>query len=442
MLQRLSIGCRVHENFWRFPAAGHHSLNETVETDDETIRAIYVTYGARLRKRLRKAHVPEADIDDVLHDLIVSLQTTLQTGGPTRAALMTYLYGVARNHIANYFRRARGRARTVSVASSTEDGEEDLVLTATPEERLAEEEFQRFFDARLAQMKPERRDVLQLRFIDELPWDAVVEALRIPERTAMRHYEAALREVRVAYAAWARERGHLRAFPFPLILARLLTEEHPGGDGALHGDPEAHAGHPPSGLDDAAHGRGSRTLDAAESMAAPLAPRALADDRPRVPPRRSIFEKIGKSRFTVYLIGAASGLLLALLFQHSKNVEGPPIPAPIAERCLANVAPPPPAGIKAPDVPQPRQSTPPDVQPAGPAPVPILQPTAREDLGKEEREGLDRFLVGAARLAASRGNVEEARGLLQRHARQFPDSPRAVEREAILAGLNKQGHRD
>jgi RNA polymerase sigma-70 factor (ECF subfamily) len=104
------------------------------------------------------------------------------TGLTLTARLSTLLYPAAKNAAINALRKARRHG-----------GTGDDVLDELPAEPATEAEP---IDAALAKLSPERREVLTLRFVDDLSLAEIAAALDVPLGTVKSRLHLALKELR------------------------------------------------------------------------------------------------------------------------------------------------------------------------------------------------------------------------------------------------------
>lgn len=111
-------------------------------------------------------------------------------------AALGWLYGIARNQVAMYFRAGSVERRAVAKL-----GVERPDLTEPEFDRIEElaelADLRRRVAAELDAMAPEHADALRLRVVDELGYDEVAARLGITEQTARTRVSRALRALAV-----------------------------------------------------------------------------------------------------------------------------------------------------------------------------------------------------------------------------------------------------
>ncbi|MFZ5831413.1 MAG: RNA polymerase sigma factor [Planctomycetota bacterium] len=122
-------------------------------------------YGPRLRYFLRKllgeVELAEDALQDVWLDVIKSVARLAEP-----AAFSTWIYRIARDRAYRALRRRRHRSM------------EDRELAASPrdDEEFSREDAERIHDS-LNQLAPEHREVLVLRFLEEMAYDQIAQVI-------------------------------------------------------------------------------------------------------------------------------------------------------------------------------------------------------------------------------------------------------------------------
>lgn len=105
-----------------------------------------------------------------------------------RARLTTYLYPIAKNTTLTLLRKAR-RDRGAGI--------EPDELTAPEDPAVGDDDLDRLLNS----LAPDRREILNLRFVDGMALDEIAEALAIPTGTVKSRLHHAIRELRDSPAA-------------------------------------------------------------------------------------------------------------------------------------------------------------------------------------------------------------------------------------------------
>jgi RNA polymerase sigma-70 factor (ECF subfamily) len=141
---------------------------------------------------LRRLGVPDADADDVLQDVFVTVHRKLP-GFEGRSSVRTWLYGICIRVAADYRIRARGRREAPSEAL-------ELAVEPGQEAHLATAQARVLLDRVLDTLDDAKRAVFVLHEIEELPMSEIATALECPLQTAYSRLHAARRQVEAAVA--------------------------------------------------------------------------------------------------------------------------------------------------------------------------------------------------------------------------------------------------
>jgi RNA polymerase sigma-70 factor, ECF subfamily len=161
--------------------------------------AVFREFAGFAWRVLRRLGVPDADADDVLQEVFVTVHRKLP-GFEGRSSVRTWLYGICVRVASDYRRRARARRETLSevaVEPALEPGQEEHVATGQARVLL---------DSVLDGLDDAKRAVFVLYEIEELSMGEVAAALECPLQTAYSRLHAARREVETAVAQ-LHERG-------------------------------------------------------------------------------------------------------------------------------------------------------------------------------------------------------------------------------------------
>lgn len=171
---------------------------------DETLRAARRGDG-RACRRIWADHAPAVtgflrargtvEIDEVVNDTFVAAFRSLGTFEGDEVALRAWLIGIARHKRADAFRAVARRTDREGVESELRsvggDAEEDAVAA------LADAELRTV----LADLTPEQRDVVVLRFVSDLSLEQTAAALGRPVGAIKALQHRALRQLRKRFAA-------------------------------------------------------------------------------------------------------------------------------------------------------------------------------------------------------------------------------------------------
>jgi RNA polymerase sigma-70 factor (ECF subfamily) len=126
---------------------------------------------------LRRLGVREADVEDVAHEVFLIVHRRLATYDPARP-IRRWIFGIALRVAADYRKLARTRYEAPTATIDARDSD------PMPDERLAAEQLRSTVIAALDALDLDRRAVLILHDIEEVPVPAVAETLGIPVNTA------------------------------------------------------------------------------------------------------------------------------------------------------------------------------------------------------------------------------------------------------------------
>lgn len=166
----------------------------------------------RLEHYARALRVPLDRAEDLM-------QSSLEKLLPFRAEIESarwerWLWNAMRLRSLHYFRSVRGaRKHETGVGLHLQECQS----CASPEAALYQQECQRELSALLDKLAPERREVVSLYLIDELPMEEVATTLGIPLNTAKKRWRLAAIDMA---GAWERDRAKERS---RLAIASLLA---------------------------------------------------------------------------------------------------------------------------------------------------------------------------------------------------------------------------
>ncbi|WP_437941059.1 RNA polymerase sigma factor [Sorangium sp. So ce341] len=399
-------------------------------------------YTGLLRYVLRvlwRMGVPTRHLRDVAQEVFLVVHRRFGDYDP-RFSMKAWVASIA-SHLALRHQRlsrnrrellARSEAERIDVADPSDDAEQ----------RFAQAETQRIVRALVQRIEDDRRVVFLLYELEGIEMREIAAALEISENTAWDRLRRARKEFAAAVMRLgARERDalgvHARSALAPLALAHgpLLLElgdarlDLPGGLGELRWArlqarlalPEGE-GAAPAGQAARAFPPGDAAAEAVPGWEARRAPASLARAGIRV-----TRAKLAAAGAALFLGGAGTGAgaLYAALPRPA-----PPESALVRGDVLAAV----PASAGAPaalaDVPAALSS---------PAPAPPAATGAKAAIPPMDT---DLTLIQRAIAALGAGRATEALEALDRHARSYPRSPRAQQRETLaIQALDQSGRR-
>jgi RNA polymerase sigma-70 factor (ECF subfamily) len=157
-----------------------------------TTAAVFRQFGGFAWRVLRRLGVPDADADDVLQEVFVTVHRKLP-GFEGRSSLKTWLYGICIRVASDYRQRARSRREVASDAP-------ELAIEAGQEAHVSTIQARILLDRVLDTLDDAKRAVFVLHEIEELPMSEIASAIECPLQTAYSRLHAARREVEAAVA--------------------------------------------------------------------------------------------------------------------------------------------------------------------------------------------------------------------------------------------------
>lgn len=168
-----------------------------------TLEDVYRAHAGFVWRVLRRFGVPESALEDVVHDVFLVVHRRLSEYDG-RAALTSWLFGIARGVAANY-RRASARAeRRLSVAPLPRAGPD-------PETGAAQDEAVAFVRAFLDGLDEERRLLFALADIEGMKVPEIAEAMGLNLNTAYSRLRATREQFQRALARREGRRGRSAA---------------------------------------------------------------------------------------------------------------------------------------------------------------------------------------------------------------------------------------
>ena len=161
----------------RFQAGDELAFGELVER-----------YHVRLRYYVRKMLSQPAGADDVLQEVWFDVYRGLHSLREPEA-FRAWLYRIARDRVFGLLRRQRPRFERLD--------DHELIGPVDEEEDFSPEDAERVHEA-LAQLPPEQREVLVLRFLEEMSYEDIARVSGSPlgtVRSRLHYAKRALREI-------------------------------------------------------------------------------------------------------------------------------------------------------------------------------------------------------------------------------------------------------
>ena len=182
-------------------------LPEQEATNDGWVEEVFRANARFVANTLRRFGVPKADLSDQLQEVFVVV-FRMQRAYDTSRPLRPWLFGITYRVAARY-RRARGRSREVSEGNALDDV---LLVDRAPlaDSELETKQAQALVLAALERVDFDRRAVLILADIEDVPVPAIAESLQIPLNTAYSRLRLARQEFQEAANRLRRKQGDLQ----------------------------------------------------------------------------------------------------------------------------------------------------------------------------------------------------------------------------------------
>jgi RNA polymerase sigma-70 factor, ECF subfamily len=151
-----------------------------------------------LRYLTRRACDVEAGLDLTAESFAQAYLSRRRFRGSTEGEAAAWLYRIAKRQLARYFKKGEAEQRALR-RLGLERPELDLETERQLERLASLDEVRAALSAELNELSPARREALQLRVIDELPYREVALRLEISEAAARARVSRALRELAAAF---------------------------------------------------------------------------------------------------------------------------------------------------------------------------------------------------------------------------------------------------
>jgi RNA polymerase sigma-70 factor, ECF subfamily len=141
-----------------------------------SFRALFLAHASYVANSLRRLGVRERDLEDVTHDVFISVYRHLEDFDPTRP-VKPWLFGFAAKTALAYRRRAGYARETLT------ERIEGIDQGPAADEQIAAQEKRDLVVAALASVHEERRPVLVMHDIDGIAMPDIAAVLAIPLNT-------------------------------------------------------------------------------------------------------------------------------------------------------------------------------------------------------------------------------------------------------------------
>ena len=176
-------------NLWMLAVAAH--------ADRQAFAALFKHFAPRVKGYLARSGCGPELAEELAQEAMVLLWRRASTFDPSRAALSTWLFTIARNVRIDHHRRRQVSAD--SHADAVDSWEADLqpADAALPAEDLVlAAQRERGVHRALAQLPPEQALVVKLSFFDEQPHSRIAQELGIPLGTVKSRIRLAVAQLR------------------------------------------------------------------------------------------------------------------------------------------------------------------------------------------------------------------------------------------------------
>ena len=164
-----------------FPDSGKSGKQAFEEVYDTCYERVFNFVYAKILRR--------EDAEDITAETFIKAMRAYGRFDPSRSSVITWLCTIARNCLIDHVRRSHSD-KIVSFDAAKERGAED------PELARLEEDVQRRVYAIFKKLKPEEREVLSMRYMMEMEYADIGEALAISPKAAAKRVERLLKKCR------------------------------------------------------------------------------------------------------------------------------------------------------------------------------------------------------------------------------------------------------
>ena len=176
-----------------------HDVNNLLSStgEDSPIDALYRTHAPAIFAYLRQHTATRADAEDILLDVFVTALEHTQLADLPEDRQLAWLWRVARNRVVDSYRRSARRP-----TKALEDVEAELTdrEERSPEHNALRQDEYRQLHTLLNDLTPLQRDVLRLRFADDLRCGEIALILGKKESAVRVMLMRTLRFLRSVYA--------------------------------------------------------------------------------------------------------------------------------------------------------------------------------------------------------------------------------------------------
>ena len=157
--------------------------------------AFYSEHAGRvLRFHLRRCPDADVAVDLMAETFVQALASRRTFRGTTHAEAASWLFGIARNQVANFLRRGRAERMALRRLGTQTSGvvEDDLAWIA---ERADIDAIGARVADQFDRLSAEQRSAVRMRIVDELEYPEVAQRLQVSEQAARARVSRGLREL-------------------------------------------------------------------------------------------------------------------------------------------------------------------------------------------------------------------------------------------------------
>lgn len=167
-------------------------LSAVAGRDRAAFAALFDRYAGRIKAYVLRSGASGTEADEIAQDVMVAVWRRAASFDPSRAAVSTWIYAIARNRRIDLIRRGRRRARDFDDPALQPDPEPDGL------DALSQGERDRLVRQALGGLPAEQRAVLVAAFYDGLSHGAIAEAQGLPLGTVKSRIRLAVGRLRGA----------------------------------------------------------------------------------------------------------------------------------------------------------------------------------------------------------------------------------------------------
>jgi RNA polymerase sigma factor (sigma-70 family) len=167
-----------------------------VERSDTALAQLYDLTAAKLYGLARAMLGNTSDAEEVVCDVYVQVWQTAASFDASRGSVLAWLMMICRSRALDLLRQRRARAERESV-----DRPDDPTDQGTPEDVLRQFQEGTAVHRALAQLTPQRRELVALAFFNGLSHQEIAERTKLPIGTVKSHLRRSLLSLREALDA-------------------------------------------------------------------------------------------------------------------------------------------------------------------------------------------------------------------------------------------------